>query len=133
MNYLGIDYGDKFVGLALANSDLKLAVPLALMENPGMDELLKKLVKVLKDYQINEIVLGWPQWHNDQQAKQVELFKTSLATIFPVENIKLADESLTSKMADQLLAEQKKRGGGRQDDVAAMLILQAYLDELCCN
>ncbi|HPL92829.1 MAG TPA: Holliday junction resolvase RuvX [bacterium] len=133
MNYLGIDYGDKFVGLALANSDLKLAVPLALMENSGMEELLNKLAKVIKDYQINEIVLGWPQWHNDQQSKQVELFKTSLATIFPVENIKLADESLTSKMADQLLAEQKKRAGSRQDDVAAMLILQAYLDELCCN
>lgn len=133
MNYLGIDYGDKFVGLALANSDLKLAVPLALLENSGTDDLLKKLAKVIKDYQINEIILGWPFWHNDQQVKQVELFKNALATIFPMENIKLTDESLTSKMADQLLSEQKKHGGGRQDDVAAMLILQAYLDELCCN
>lgn len=133
MNYLGIDYGDKFVGLALANSDLKLAVPLALLKNTGLEELFDKLSKILKDYQINEIVLGWPVWHNDQQLKEVEKFKDNLAMIFPVDKIKLADETLTSKMADQLMSEHKKRDNNRQDDVAAMLILQAYLDDLCCN
>jgi putative Holliday junction resolvase len=133
MNYLGIDYGDKFVGLALANSDLKLAVPLALVKNPGLEELLEKFKKIIKDYQIGEIVIGWPVWHNDQQLKEVEKFKDNLATIFPMEKIKVADETLTSKMADQLMSETKKRGAGRQDDVAAMLILQAYLDDLCCN
>jgi len=133
MNYLGIDYGDKFVGLALANSDLKLAVPLALMENTGITELMVKLARVIKDYQIKEIVLGWPLWHNDQQLNEVEKFRNNLAEIFPAEQIKVADETLTSKMADQLMAETKKRGAQRQDDVAAMLILQSYLDNLCCN
>ena len=121
--YLGIDWGEKRIGLALGNSENKIATPFKVVGS--MEEILK----IVTNEKINTIVIGQPLKMHDEKEKIQREFLEFLDLLkkrigLPIETI---DERLSSKQADKLEGDKKTKAP--QDAVAAMLILQTYLDK----
>jgi putative Holliday junction resolvase len=127
MNFLGIDYGEKRVGLATGNDETKIASPFLILENKGQNFLLEEIKKICEKENVEKIVVGMPLTMASEkgpQAKEISRFvdflKNNLNT--PVET---EDERFTSSMVDALMAES---GVKDRDAVAAMIILQSFFD-----
>jgi len=115
---LGIDYGQRKVGLALADLETKTAVPLEVVRADGLGLRLKALI-VLEE--INIIVVGLPigmDGQETEQTREVRKFIENLKSNIDVEVV-AEDERLTSVQAGKV---------GKDDAVAAMYILQSYID-----
>ena len=139
MIILGIDYGAKKIGLAKADSQARLAVPLVTLENNGPADLVQKLQTWCQSERIEKIVVGVPislqpakresfLRHQDLQNKQMQAvlgFIDWLKENFSLP-IEMEDERLSTKMANTLQKDLVKKNG--DDAIAAMLILQTYLD-----
>ena len=122
--YLGIDYGTVRIGLALGDSEIKLAIPFMVVAS--VDEILK----VIRDEEIDEIVIGAPLTLRSEEGKmsqEVDQFIKLIESKLNVP-INIVDERLTSKAADVL--EGGKKIKAERDAVAAMIILQSYLDRI---
>jgi len=123
MKYLGIDWGEKRIGLALGDSETKIATPFKTVGN--VDEV----ARVVENEQIDVIIVGKPyQIFNFQFliSEQVKNFLNELKSKVNVP-VKLVDERLSSKAADALPGDKKTKSS--RDEIAAMLILQSYLDK----
>lgn len=128
MKFLGIDFGTKRVGLALGDSETKLALPFKTLINDS--EILESIKKIIDSDLIETLVVGKPisltgaeagdtiDAVKDFSAKIKE--KTGLPIVFE-------DERFTSDMADSLMKLYGERAD--RDSVAAMIILQSYLDK----
>ena len=120
MNYLGIDYGEKRIGLAKADSRLKIATPFKTIANgPGV---LNELADIVKTEVIEKIIVGVPVsfdgQKNDFAARVTEFAEDVEArTGIPVETV---NEIFSSKMAAP--------NSEKVDESSAALILQTYLD-----
>ena len=142
MSILGIDYGAKKIGVAKSDEQNKFALPLEIIKNSGKKETLKQLKEICAKEEINKIVVGIPVSLRAEKRESLFYLKDSgnkqmrevLAFIdwlrkninLPVE---VEDERLTSKLANSLGKGLIKKGSA-DDAVAAMLILQTYLDKL---
>ena len=123
IKYLGIDWGEKRIGLAMADSETKLAIPLSSVSN------IKELKEIVADEEIDVLVLGRPvkmSGERDELTPDFLKFSDRIKNDLPEVKIEMLDERLTSKQADSLPGE--KRDKASRDEVAAMLILQDYLD-----
>lgn len=125
IKYLGIDWGDVKIGLAIASNIGKTAVPLRVVGH------LSEVLEAISQEEVDEIVIGKPVKMSGQDydlTPTYEAFVHALqeTTMLPIHFI---DERLTSIMADNLAGDYKKQTAP-QDAVAAMLILQTYLDQL---
>ena len=123
MKYLGIDWGEKRIGLALGDSETKIATPFMTVGS------IEAVVKVIKDEQTDAVVLGKPLSISNFQfsiSKQFEDFLNELKSKIGIP-VELVDERLSSKAADALLGDKKTKAG--RDEIAAMIILQTYLDK----
>lgn len=127
MSILGIDYGDKKIGLAKSVGNL--AVPLKILENKGSDFVFKNIENICAEEQIEQIVVGMPRSHSGRenaQEKKVEDFIKNLKELLHIEVIP-EDERMSTLQAQKLGVGLKGRGD--DDAIAAMLILQSYLDK----
>ena len=127
---LGIDLGEKRIGLAIAEGDL--AEPLTIIEVSKQDSALEKIVEICQQERVQKIVLGLPlesEGRLGPQAQKVKRFGRKLAEVTGLKII-FWDETLTSKEALAKMVEAGKPVKKRRflDDVAAALILQEYLD-----
>jgi len=125
MNILAVDYGTRFIGLALADDKVMISTPYKILKNEG-ESLFAELQKVIEQEKIGKIIIGRPlafSGRETQQTGKTNLFieKVREKTKLPVV---VVDERLTSKMADKLLAGEK----GGNHAVAASIILQDYLE-----
>ena len=130
---LGIDWGEKRIGLAFADS-----IGVALPVNPAVSSSKRKrflqIENLIKERSINEIVVGYPLNMSGSvgfKAKEVDLFIAELERRFhlPVHRV---DERLSSHSVEQGLKFQKKqpsRQSGEIDSRAAALILQDFIEE----
>lgn len=121
--YLGIDWGEKRIGLALADGETKMALPLGTVSN------LKELLKVIEEENITSIIIGSPQKMSGEKANSISFlqFLKDLKKQSGIEVIEI-DERLSSKAADALFGGKKDKA--KRDEIAATLILQTYLDQL---
>lgn len=138
---LGIDYGERRVGLAIGDFESKTAVPYKIILNGEKENLIEELKKIVTSEKIEKIVLGLPlslkSGKGDDAMRQKDYENAHMRKILDFSELleeKLGlpvikeDERLSTKMARGL-------GGGRKqsdkfDDLAAMLILQSYLDRM---
>ncbi len=126
MKYLAIDYGEKKIGLATAETSI--ASPFKVIENNS--DLMTNISQIIQNEKIDKIVIGLPeglQGNKSKQYQSVLRFIDKLKNEIDIEII-TQDEKLTSSLAQTLLKGLKNKKA--DDDVAAMLILQSYLDEL---
>lgn len=124
MKYLGLDWGLKKIGLAV--SEGKLASPFLNLEINGLADGVEKIVNLVKKEDIHLIVLGKPE---GKMGKIVE--KTYQAFLKKKIKIELADETLSTHDAKEIMLEMGFSQNARKDDnaFAAAIILQRYLDE----
>ncbi len=121
-NYLGVDWGEKRIGLATADSEVKLALPLKTVST------LAELLGVIKEDEINVIVLGDPRKMTGAEANS-ELWLNFLEQLRKRSGcaVELLDERLSSLAADALGGTDEEKAS--RDEIAATLILQDYLDK----
>jgi len=126
MKYLGIDYGDSKIGLALGDSETGLALPFKIIANEGREKLFSELIQIISAEEIDCLVIGWPLNVSSQQTEQTKKVNDFVSEAKL--RLSIAVETNDERFSSQ---EAKKMGAGkRDDDVAAMLMLQNYLDGL---
>ncbi|MCL2618958.1 MAG: Holliday junction resolvase RuvX [Defluviitaleaceae bacterium] len=134
---LGLDYGDKTVGVAVSDPSRLIAGPLETItrqDETSIKKTIARLSEIIKAYNVRTVVLGYPRNMDGTEgfrcAKTNE-FKARLERNFKRLNIVLWDERLTTKLADRYLQNlNKQRRAGVIDQAAASEILQSYLDYL---
>lgn len=134
MRYLGIDYGERRIGLAYGD-ELGLAVPIPAAVQAEFEARMTHIRGVLEQRSIDAIVIGYPYNMDGSvgfKAREVDAFVGKLLEYckLPVYRV---DERLTSEIAKNRmglnsLKERQSRASGKVDSAAATLILQDYLD-----
>ncbi len=127
-NIVCLDVGEKRIGVAVADSAVRIAVPFDTVDVDG-DELAS-LAKIIIDQDAKVIVIGYPRNQSGEPTAQthyVEDFAKTLQDIAP--DIVFQDESLTSVLAEQRLASHNRPYTKSDIDAqAAAIILQDYLE-----
>ena len=133
---LGVDYGERRIGLALSDPTRTIASPLGtLTRRAGKRPPWAEVERLVRDHEVAEIVVGLPlelSGEEGEWAAEVRAFaeKAAARTGVPV---RLADERLTSVRAERVvrgsgLPKGKREEKGRVDETAAAIILQNHLD-----
>nr|WP_294678990.1 Holliday junction resolvase RuvX [uncultured Blautia sp.] len=138
MRILGLDYGSKTVGVAISDPLGFTAQGVETIwrkQENKLRQTLARIEAITEEYQVTEIVLGYPKNMNNTVGERAEKsleFKEMLErrTGLPVI---MWDERLTTMAADRTLEETGVHKENRKeflDQVAAVFILQGYLDSL---
>ena len=135
---MGLDFGSKTVGVAISDQLLTIAQPLEIVRRKEANKLRQTLARIeelIVEYEVTEIVLGYPKNMNDSLGERVEktlAFKEMLERRSGL-TVHLWDERLTTVAADKAMMEAGIRREERKehvDRIAAIFILQGYLDLL---
>jgi len=119
--YLGIDWGEKRIGLATADSETDLALPLKTVSN------LSEVLGTVVEEEIDEIIIGSPRKMSGDEADNpawlnfVDELRARCS-----KPLHFFDERLSSLAADALAGAENEKAN--RDEVAATIILQDYLD-----
>ena len=120
-NIIGIDYGERFIGLAIKKKSLNTPYPLKVLDSKDIN-ILSEIKKILEDNNIEEIVVGYPIGLNNHETRMTKLvdefISKSLSKISDLP-VFTTDERMTSK----IIYDKKQR----TDDLAAVEILNSYL------
>jgi len=143
---LGVDYGRARVGLAIADSETRLAQPLETLERINRNEDMRRLREAVREHGVKQIVVGLPlrlDGSQGEMAEEATRFAQRLRKQIGVP-VEMVDERLTSWEAERLLEEtqgrilhkkggahgkktQTKQGKLTVDAMAAAVILNDYL------
>jgi putative Holliday junction resolvase len=138
---LGIDVGDRRIGLALSDSGCILASPLTIIEHTTELGDIEAILKIANEREAERIIVGLPRLMNGDigpQAQKVQSFTEAMRTHTQIP-IDYRDERLTTVTAQRLKQEtgikKKNRNNHniRYDAMAAAVILQDYLEEKAAN
>jgi putative Holliday junction resolvase len=127
MKYLGIDYGEKKIGLAIADSETKIASPYKILINSK--DISSKISEICYKEDIDKIIIGLPLTLKNSTSKQTKIVLNFIDKLKKIIDLPIIeqDERLSSGYAKELIKQMKTKH--LDDDVAAMIILQSYLDE----
>ena len=132
---LGLDYGDKTIGVAVSDDLLLTAQAVEVIRRPDEKSIKKsmaRLSELIRAYDVHTIVLGYPKNMDNTEGFRCEktlAFKSRLERYFKKIPVALWDERLSTALADRALASlSRKAREDAIDKTAAAVILQAYLD-----
>ena len=131
MRTMGLDVGDKRIGVALSDAEEILASPLTIITRGHEMADMATLCNIVNQNQVSRIIIGLPRNMDGslgQQAVKVQDFAAKMVCFVRVP-VEYRDERLTTVQAKSLGAKDKKDRGAQHDAKAAALILQSYLDE----
>lgn len=128
---IGLDLGDRRVGVALSDPMRIIASPLLTIQRRN-DEWKKELYALIEEHEVRELVLGLPRHMDGREGAGAEEAR-KLATELEGRGLKVImwDERLTTVSAQKALREmgvKAKQQKGAIDQVAAQLILSGYLN-----
>ncbi len=130
MRYLGVDYGEKRVGIAISDPLGILASPLKIIKHNNNDDIVvEELLKMVENFEVEKVIIGLPYNMNGSigfQAERVIQFSEYLKTRTNIELI-FEDERESSKQVKDIIKKIKSKSE-QIDDRAAAIILQNYLD-----
>lgn len=135
MRSLGLDIGDRWIGVALSDPGGILATPFTIIARTGDIKDIEAILDIINQQEVGQIVVGLPFSMDGtvgHQAAKVKSFTRDLISRTGV-SIEFRDERLTTVSARRLMRsvrKKKAREKVRDDAVAAALILQGYLDEI---
>lgn len=131
MKILALDYGKARVGLALGDTETRIALGKGVLHGLTQNKLIDKIKAIVNLEHIDRVLIGLPTNISNQSTEmtvEVQRFVEKLRNHIAVP-VQTVDERFTSQMADRLLVDvapdQRK-----QDQVAAQIILQNYLDQV---
>lgn len=131
MRILGIDYGRARIGIALGDTDSRIANAWEVLQNEGMNSSVQKIQNIMKREMAEKLVVGMPRPLRDtslenDQTREIRMFIEALVSAGM--SVDVADEALTSKIADHQAHESGRKGS--RDDLAAAAILQGWLERV---
>lgn len=138
MRVMGLDYGSKTVGVAVSDALKITAQAVETIERKEENKLRRTLARIeelVGEYEVESIVLGFPKNMNNtlgERAQRSLEFKEMLERRIGIP-VLMWDERLTTVEAERTLMESKVRREDRKkyvDKIAAVFILQGYLDSL---
>ena len=131
--FLGLDYGDSRIGLALSDPLKMIASPFKTIRNEGPEKRIESIQSIIIEKEIEAIIVGLPIGLKGQETTQtgkVREFADSLSVFnFP---IYFEDERLSSISAKKSMILQNIKTGhnkGMIDERAAAILLQQFLDK----
>lgn len=128
---LGLDVGDKRIGVAISDPQGILARPLTIISCRSKTADIEAVASIINQHQVERVIVGLPRSMNGSLGKQAEKVKAFVQSLrskikIPVE---FRDERLSSVSARRLIQEVGQKRVRHDDAIAAALILQTYLDE----
>lgn len=138
MRIMGLDYGDKTVGVALSDELLLTAQPLETICRERSNKLrqtLARLEELMLEYDVEKVVIGLPKKMNNDEGERCRLTREFGDMVERRSGLEVIyqDERLTTVSANAVLEEGGVRKEKRKeyvDEIAASLILKTYLDGL---
>ena len=139
MRKLGLDVGDKTIGVAVSDGLGITAQGVMTIERVGIKKDTGKVLELLKEYECDTVVIGLPlklDGSDSPQTEKVREFRQKLENKLIGSgmnhiNVEFYDERLTTVMAEKVLIEADMRRNKRKEIIdrqAAIIILQGYLD-----
>ena len=133
MRILGIDFGERRIGLAISDEEGRLAVPLATLRRADDRSAVRRIVETARREGVEGLVVGDPVGLDGRRgpaAERVDRFveKLERASGLPCQRVA---ETLTSREAERRLAAAgvaRRRWPERVDQIAAQILLQEALD-----
>lgn len=134
MAVLGIDWGERRIGLAVSDADGVIATPAGTLVSTGRKKDLEAIRVIVAERAITEIVVGLPVHMNGSRgeaAKAAEKFAAQLTTALGLP-VRTLDERWTTAEADRALSEAGRSGRKRRkqsiDSMAATILLRTFLE-----
>jgi putative Holliday junction resolvase len=133
MRILGLDVGERRIGVAMAAEGVRVALPVTVVERSDLSADLDAIARLVQEQGAEAVIIGLPISLNGSlgpQAQAVKAFGQELAARLSLP-IEYWDERLTTVEAQRRLASAGHRGRkakARRDAAAAAIILQSYLD-----
>lgn len=132
MRIMAIDYGDAHTGVAISDPTGFLAGTTTTINSRKADVVLAGLADLVKQYNVDELVMGFPRNMDGTEGPRAELYKEFAARLEEVTGMKVVlwDERRTTIDAHQILfaaGQNAKKRKKTVDAVAASLILEGYL------
>ena len=133
MRVMALDVGDKTIGVAVSDALLSTAQGRSTIQRKGLQQDIHALRQLVEDNEVYQIVVGQPLHMDGRESRQSQKVRVFADEIQKQLNVPVVfwDERLTSFEAEQQLEEMGLNWRKRQqhvDKVAAMIILQNYLD-----
>lgn len=138
MRILGLDVGDKTIGVAASDLLLVTAQGIEVIRRTSLEKDFSRLGEIIAEYEVETIVIGLPKNMNGSIGPRGELmqsFADELQGRFPETKVRLWDERLSTVAATKALISADVSRSKRKkviDKMAAVFILQGYLDSLSC-
>jgi len=127
---LGLDYGEKRIGVSISRLNKKMAIPHSIIQYRDIEVAFDKIKKIIENNNIKLIVLGIPKTLKNEigfKAKEVLSFKEKLSKNIRID-VELEDERLSTVQA--LNSINRKSKNKYVDDSSATIILNNYLEKL---
>ncbi|MEW6110952.1 MAG: Holliday junction resolvase RuvX [Thermodesulfobacteriota bacterium] len=134
MRILGLDIGTKRIGVAVSDPLGITAQSVAVVECKGSEKDLERIASLVKEYKVTEIVVGVPYNMDGSEGPQAQKVRRFMAEITARVGLPVRewDERLSTVAAERVLLEADMSRAKRRkviDKVAAVIILQGYLDK----
>ncbi len=132
---MGVDYGDKRIGIALTDALCIISSPYEVYQNHGEEDALKHLDKIIKENDVDEVAMGLPLNMDGSEGERALIHKEFGKKLENYSGVKVyfIDERLTSAEAEELLISSGVRREKRKeliDKIAAQIILQTFINNL---
>jgi putative Holliday junction resolvase len=133
MRILGLDVGERRIGVAVADESVRVALPVAVVERREPPADLDAIARLVQEQGAEAVVIGLPISLNGSlgpQAQTVKAFGQELSARLALP-IEYWDERLSTVEAERRLADAGRRGPkakAKRDAAAAAIVLQSYLD-----
>ncbi len=135
---MALDVGEVRIGLAVGDSDIRIALPIGALERTSLEADMRKLGEFAREREVDLFVVGMPYSMDGSigpQAEVTQVFIDQLVEALAIEVVTV-DERLTSVEAERLIRERPTTRRGKRarpdkgaiDAGAAVLILQKWLD-----
>ena len=134
MKVLAVDFGSKRIGLAVGNSQTRVATPLGQIAAGNPENVLAQILKRVGEFEVKQIVVGYPLNMDGSRGRtcgQVDRFVNFLRKRIDLP-VSLVDEKLSSAAAEELGKEMQGDFRKRKlflDGLSAQVILQYYFEQ----
>jgi putative Holliday junction resolvase len=130
---MALDVGERRIGVALSDPTRMLASPLTTIRAVPRSTAVKRILTLIRDYQVTALVVGLPLTMNGDIGPQATLVQQFVDELRPLIDIPISfvDERLTTVAAERMMIDLKikpEQRRARIDEVAASIILQDFLD-----
>ena len=138
MRIMSLDVGSRTIGIACSDALLMTAQGIETIRRTSLEKDFNRLQELIAEYEVHELVVGMPKNMNGTKGKRAEKTEEFVEKMKEVIDLPVSywDERLSTVMAErQLIAADVSRKKRKSviDKMAAVVILQGYLDRLQFN